>query len=248
MKKSTKVILYIILATLLAAALIFFIWSQQTYKPSKELHELVLEKDYKVENDAYIFEPEEKLDIGIILYPGAKVEPLAYGYIAERLAEQGYLVAIPNLRMNMSIFEPTAARPIMDDFPQVERWIIAGHSLGGVSAASFANKHPEGVAGLLLLASYPSKSVDFSNGTLPTLSIYAENDEVSPPKDILKNQSALSSTAVLHEIQGGNHAGFGMYGKQSDDGEATISNFQQQNQIIAQILNWLKTVKGENIE
>lgn len=248
MKKSTKIIIYIVLAIIMVAALAFFIWSQQTYKPSEELQQLVTSKDYKSVDDSYIFEPKEDSDIGIILYPGAKVEPLAYGYLAKGLAEKGYFVAIPNLTMNMSIFESKAAQPVMEKYSHITRWIVSGHSLGGVSAASFAQKHPEGIAGLLLLASYPSKSVDFSSTNLPTLSIYAEHDGVSPPKDILKNQSALSSTAILHQINGGNHAGFGMYGEQSDDGVATISNLQQQKQIITQITKWLETVKGENIE
>lgn len=246
MKKSTKIIIYIILSILVAAAFIFYIWSQQTYKPSKELHQLVTAKDYKTIHDSYVFEPKEASDIGIILYAGAKVEPLSYGYLAKSLAEKGYFVAIPNLTMNMSIFDRTAAKPLMNNFTNIDRWVIGGHSLGGVSAASFIQKHPENVAGLLLLASYPSNSVDFSTTTLPTLSIYAENDGVSPPKDILAKQSSLSSTAILHEIAGGNHAGFGMYGAQSDDGVATISNLQQQNQIISQTLKWLDTIKGES--
>lgn len=247
MKKIVKIAIYALLAIVLIAAVGITIWSQQTYKPSAELNELVTSEDYRLVDGNYIFEPEENAEMGIIIYPGAKVEPLAYGYLAKQLTEEGYFVAIPQLRLNMSVFESSAAKPIIDEYTDVSRWIVGGHSLGGVSASSFVGKNPEHIAGVFFLASYPADSSDFSKSTLPMLSIYAENDLLSTPSDISDKQKLLSSTAVLHEIQGGNHAGFGMYGKQKDDGEATISNVDQQNKIVEQITKWLESVKGENL-
>ncbi|MBQ0139293.1 MAG: alpha/beta hydrolase [Kurthia sp.] len=243
MKKWVKYSLYIILVLLLAAVLGFYIWSQQTYKPTSELKSLVTTKDYKKSDDLYVFQPKQKTEVGIILYPGAKVEPLAYGYIAKELQQQGYFVVIPQMRFNMAIFEEKKANYIIEEYGDIDRWVIGGHSLGGVVAASYTEKNPDHIAGLFLYASYPSKSVDFSTTNLPTLSIFAEHDQVSPPEDIFKHQSNLSNVAVLHEIIGGNHAGFGMYGKQSDDGEATISNLQQQKKVIKQTLKWLEKTK-----
>jgi hypothetical protein len=41
------------------------------------------------------------------------------------------------------------------------------------------------------------------------------------------SKSFWPADAQEYVIQGGNHAGFGNYGEQSGDGEATISNTQQ---------------------
>lgn len=245
MKKWTKITLYSVLILILVAALGFYIWSQQTYKPTAQLKNLVTTEDYKKVDDLYVFQPQQKSDFGIILYPGAKVEPLAYGYIAKELQQQGYLVVIPTMRFNMAIFEEKKADSIIKRYGDVRRWVIGGHSLGGVVAASYTKNNPDHIAGLFLYASYPSKNIDFSTSNLPTLSIFGELDEVSPPKDIFAHQSNLSTSAVLHEIIGGNHAGFGMYGKQADDGEPTISNLNQQKQVANQTLKWLWKIKSD---
>jgi hypothetical protein len=74
----------------------FFIWSQQTYESSKRLNDLV--QPIPHEDDWIIFEPNENIagkSTGIILYPGAKVEPEAYSYIAQQLSDKGYFVGIP---------------------------------------------------------------------------------------------------------------------------------------------------------
>lgn len=52
--------------------------------------------------------------VGIILYPGAKVEKEAYAYDGTRLAEEGYLVAIPSFRLNLGIERTTRRSPISD--------------------------------------------------------------------------------------------------------------------------------------
>lgn len=51
-------------------------------------------------------------EVGIILYPGAKVEKEAYAYDGTRLAEGGYFVAIPSLRLNLGIERTTRRSPI----------------------------------------------------------------------------------------------------------------------------------------
>ncbi len=51
-------------------------------------------------------------EVGIILYPGAKVEKEAYAYDGTRLAEERYFVAIPSLRLNLGIERTTQRSPI----------------------------------------------------------------------------------------------------------------------------------------
>ncbi|HRM20415.1 MAG TPA: alpha/beta hydrolase, partial [Trichococcus flocculiformis] len=58
----------------------------------------------------------------------------------------------------------------------VQDWYLAGHSLGGVMASSFAADQTDRVDGLILLASYPSN--DLTDAPFSALSIYGSEDEV----------------------------------------------------------------------
>lgn len=239
MKKIWKVLLLVLLAILLIGGGGFYYWAQQTYDASDTLYELVNKEDIQSEEDWLLFEPEGEADTGVILYPGAKVEPEAYSYYGKQLALQGYLVAIPNLRLNLAILDLNKAEQIMEEHPKLEHWYLAGHSLGGIGATSFAMDNQDLVNGVILLGSYPSDSADFSDVAMPMLSISAEYDGLSTQDKINDTKHLLSEQAVIHEIKGGNHAQFGVYGKQKGDEEALISVEKQQDEIMQVITEWL---------
>ncbi|WP_042221990.1 alpha/beta fold hydrolase [Oceanobacillus manasiensis] len=239
MKKIWKNSLLVLLAILLIGAGGFYYWAQQTYDASDTLYELVNKEDILSEEDWLLFEPEEEADTGIVLYPGAKVEPEAYSYYGKQLAEQGYLVAIPNLRLNLAILDLNKAEQIMEEHPKLEHWYLAGHSLGGIGATSFAMDNQDVVKAVILLGSYPSDNTDFSDVAMPMLSIYAEHDGLSTPDKINDTKHLLSEQAVMHEIKGGNHAQFGVYGPQKGDEKALISVDEQQDEIMQVITEWL---------
>ena len=44
---------------------------------------------------------------------------------------------------------------------------------------------------------------------------------------------------VSYRIESGNHSGFGSYGYQSGDGQASISPAQQQKEAAEQIIKWI---------
>lgn len=221
-----------------------FAWINNTYKPSEELFLFVSEDDYQKIGDFYVFKPKvESNDTGIVLYPGALVEPLSYAYYANELSKQGYLVAIPEVTFNLSIMDNEKASEFINEHEEIDSWYVAGHSMGGVSATAYANNHKDQVDGVILLASYPSTSTDLSMTELNVLSIYAENDGLSTEDKIQAKVEYLPSETTYVEIEGGNHAQFGMYGEQSGDGEATVSTIEQQNQIVSKTLYFLKHLK-----
>ena len=221
----------------------FYIWSQQTYKASEEMSSYVNLSEIQHEKNWLVFEPDGQPKSGIIFYPGAKVEPEAYSYYAQGLASDGYVVIIPQVNLNFALFDINQANQIMEKFSDITKWFVSGHSLGGVAAASYAYNNLENVEGLILLASYPSNSSDFSETDLPTLSLYAEYDELTTKEKINDTKHLLSSETTFYEVKGGNHAQFGMYGIQKGDGVATISPEEQQNQIIQETLQWLNIFK-----
>ncbi|WP_084043027.1 alpha/beta hydrolase [Bacillus sp. J37] len=47
----------------------------------------------------------------------------------------------------------------------------------------------------------------------------------------------------MHEIKGGNHGQFGVYGKQKGDKEAGISIKIQQDEMVSVTSEWIKEIK-----
>lgn len=228
-----------ILVAVVVGGFAFWFWSKQV-ADIKEDAKQEIEGQYTVNGDVYVFGGEEKNSIGVILYPGAKIDPLAYGTTAELIAEKGYTVFIPKMALNMAILSSDKANEIIENYSSIKTWVVGGHSLGGVAAAQYFGMYPDKAQGLFLLASYPTKSTDFSQTTLPILSIYGEKDGLTEIKDIEDNKKYFNETAELHEIKGGNHSQFGSYGLQSKDHEASISREKQQEEIAEVIDGWIQ--------
>lgn len=242
-KKSWKVKLFIGLAVfLLVIAVGFLLFASSYYKAQSYAKEnLQSDSNVTVENEKeLLFEPtSSKKKIGFIFYQGAKVEAEAYAPMAKELAKQGYTVVIPHLPLKMAIFSPDRADKVIRNHPEIDTWVIGGHSLGGVTASDYALRHDK-ISALVLLASYPGGHTDLSEASVDVLSIWASHDEVADAKAIKAAKSSMPSDAKFLEIEGGNHAGFGDYGEQKGDGEASISNKEQITQTTVAILELLE--------
>jgi pimeloyl-ACP methyl ester carboxylesterase len=123
--------------------------------------------------------------------------------------------------------QPAAA---IDAFPDVDRWVVGGHSLGGVAAARFADTHPDLVDGLLLHGSYPLG--DMSDAELPVTSVYGTADGLTTVAKIDASRADLPASTTFVAVEGGIHAYFADYGTQPGDGEPTVSRTQAQAQIV----------------
>ena len=75
----------------------------------------------------------ESPETGIIFYVGAQIKPSAYISLLARIAEEGYACFVPNLTFNMAALEPKAADDIIVAHPEIQSWILAGHSMGGLN-------------------------------------------------------------------------------------------------------------------
>jgi hypothetical protein len=222
---------------LLAVIAGFIIYAQFDYGPSKELIDQVDIKALERDTSGLTFRPERTNGKGIILYPGAKVEGVAYAYLAGKLQAAGYTVSIPNMPLKFPILAAGRADEVIAAHPAVEKWFIGGHSLGGVAAAQYAEEHQEALAGLYFLASYPTG--DFALSDLPMLSVSAENDGLTTPQDIEERRMLFSANSEFIEIAGGNHAQFGLYGEQKNDLPADIGPLEQQDQVAMALIGWM---------
>jgi hypothetical protein len=190
-----------------------------------------------------VFQPMENIpSTGIIFYPGGRVDPRAYAPSAHTLAAKGYLVVIVPMPLNLAVLGANRASSVIQDFDHIQRWVIAGHSLGGSMAALFAYNHPDQIKGLVLWASYPAGSNNLSTSAIKVTSIYATLDGLATQNKIEQSRQLLPPDTTWVPIVGGNHAQFGWYGDQAGDNTASISRERQQELVIAATLDLLHRV------
>jgi pimeloyl-ACP methyl ester carboxylesterase len=78
-------------------------------------------------------------------------------------------------------------------------------------------------SGLILMGAYPANSNSLNSSRIPVLSIYGEFDGLATTQKIDEKRLLLPPSTRFFAIAGGNHAQFGSYGPQKDDGVAAIS-------------------------
>lgn len=177
----------------------------------------------------------------LIFYPGAKVEDAAYAGLLKRVAEGGTDCFLVHMPCNLAFLGQNKADAVMSEY-DYDEWYLAGHSLGGAMAAVYAERSSEKLCGLIFLAAYPTK--DLSETGLRVLSIYGYRDGIVNMEKIEQGRVLMPETYEEFIIEGGNHAGFGDYGRQKGDGEAALSGDEQKAVTAAKILEMI-TDEGE---
>lgn len=200
------------------------------YRADQTAHEAMRSNEQvkvQEEGNLIIFTPTAGADeTGFIFYPGGKVEASSYAPLMRLLAEQGFTVVIVKMPFNLAVFNPDGANEAIDALPEIEHWIIGGHSLGGVMAADYVADHPDQVEGLVLLGAYANKDISQSN--VKVLSLFGTEDWGLEPEAFAAAKNKMPESTTYFEIVGANHSGFGNYGAQAGDGAAFISADQQQ--------------------
>ncbi len=237
----------VLIGSLLAAVVGFVAWGLIIPAPMPEaLAALQSDSQVKITTEPWlVFQPIESTPTtGLIIYPGGRVDPRAYAPQAHAIAENDYLVVIVPMPLNLAVFGSRRAASVIEAYPEIEKWVIGGHSLGGSMAASYAYNHTDQIDGLVLWASYPASSNDLSQTKIRTTSIFASLDGLSTPPKIAASHNLLPQDTTWVQIQGGNHAQFGWYGDQPGDNSATISREEQQAQIVQSTLDLLYSVNN----
>ena len=193
---------------------------------------------YKLRDGVTVFAPEEPSS-GFIFYPGGKVEHTAYAPLLRACAERGVLCVLIRMPFNLAVFHINGANGIPEQFPDVDRWYLGGHSLGGAMAASYAADHADELDGLVLLAAYSTR--DLTGSGLAVLSVYGSEDGVLDMEKYEQYRSNLPARTSEVVIDGGCHAGFGRYGVQDEDGTPTISGDEQINRAAEEIARIILT-------
>lgn len=183
--------------------------------------------------------------IGLIIYPGGRIDPRGFAQPARAIAEQGYLVVIVPMPLNIAAIAPGRASEVIDAWPGIERWVLAGHSVGGTMAASFVHKHPEAIDGLAIWASFPADSNSLADRALPVAVIYAsEDDALAQPERVEARRHLFPAHTRWVLIEGGDHHQFGAY---EVDGPRPqrIAWAEQQRQVVAATVALLEEVAAQ---
>jgi hypothetical protein len=179
---------------------------------------------------------------GFIFYPGGHVDARAYAPMLRQIAERGTLVVLVPMPLNLAVFGVNRADQVIEAHPEIEHWVIGGHSLGGAMASAYVHGKPDAVDGLALWASYPADNNGLANRDLKTTSNYGSND--GQAAKIPASKALLPASTTFVPIDGGNHAQFGWYGTQAGDGQAAISREAQQAQIVDATTALLASLDG----
>ncbi|MBQ9743764.1 MAG: alpha/beta hydrolase [Clostridia bacterium] len=176
------------------------------------------------DNGNLVYMPKNP-EAGIIFYPGGKVEYTAYIPLMEACASRNIACVLVEMPFNLAVFDMDAAEGITEAYPEIDRWYMAGHSLGGSMASSYLEDNHSDYEGLILLGSY--STADISDTSLDVLSIYGSEDGVLNREKYKECMVNLPSDTEEYIIDGGCHAYFGAYGAQDGDGTPAVSNREQ---------------------
>jgi hypothetical protein len=159
----------------------------------------------------------------LIFYPGAKVQETAYAPLLHELSRKGIDVCVVDSLFDIAFFNMNGAAKVINEL-DYDRWYLGGHSLGGVVASLYLQKHPDAFEGLILFASYTNKQMPEG---IKEIVIVGSNDGVINWEALEKGRELAYDDYEEHIIEGGNHAQFGSYGLQRGDGQAGISPQEQ---------------------
>lgn len=239
--KNLRKLLYAVLIILLIGSVGFVGWATFSAQEATERAVTVLnDNSVKLEDGLLVFQPNFTTNRGFIYYPGGLVDPEAYAYTAQGIADAGYLVVVPKMPLNLAFMGINQADRIRTDHPEIDSWAIGGHSLGGAMAAEYTKNNLDSISGLIMYAAYPANYADFIDTPVPILTIIASNDPGSIKQE--EFYDTISDSAMLVIIEGGNHRQYADYSFQNNDGIATISVKEQQDQIIAATIHFLVTL------
>ncbi|WP_409190987.1 alpha/beta hydrolase [Bradyrhizobium sp. RDM4] len=160
--------------------------------------------------------------IGLLFYPGLRIEPKAYLSKLVALSSKARVnIVIGRPTLNIAALSIGQAEEMRKQLTGIERWY---HSLGGAAACYYASKHRDDVQGILLFGTYCGS--DISKSPLKVLAIVADRDGIMAPETIERHTVELPVDAQIVRVAGMVHSQFGNYGPQSGDGQASIDDNQ----------------------
>ncbi|KHS58532.1 hypothetical protein QX51_02300 [Terrisporobacter othiniensis] len=233
-----------LLTVLIIFVIGFFIWLSNGYfLQANDMK--YLQSNSKVEvtvdgNYTYFTPKNVNATKGFIFYPGERVDSSSYAKLCNNVASYGYKVVAVDMPFNYANFGKNKATKVIEDNPQITKWVIGGDSIGGTVACEYAvnNKNVEGI---VLISSYPRENI--SELGFKVLSLWGSKDNVVDYKELINSKEQLPKDTKYVEIEGANHSQFANYGMYSGDEEALISSDEQMDITVRNIVNFLYNIQ-----
>jgi pimeloyl-ACP methyl ester carboxylesterase len=250
MKKFLKRAGGTLLALFILAVAGSWIWGQVSLaKPTAEAL-AALASDERVtvqEGDFLTFRPASgPVRAGVIFYPGANCDVRGYAPVLRRIAQQGYLVVDVAMPLNFAIYAPDRADAVREAFPDIQRWVIIGHSMGGAMAARYAYLNQDQLAGAIIWDSYPPESDSLADSSLPVWHIHRATPDGKPPEKFAVMRHLYPASSTWVPVPGGIHMYFGSFdgGGYVEQWEPRISREAQHDIVVTATLNALQAMTG----
>ena len=175
---------------------------------------------------------------GVILYPGGDCDVRGYAQIQRRLALAGYLVVAVPMPLNNALLAPNRADQVRAAYPDVDRWALIGHSLGGVMAARYATLRRRNLAGLILWDSYPMERNSLADVKFPVVHIHRANAQGFAPEQYAAQRHLFPASSRWIGVPGGAHMYFGAFvgGRFVEQPAPTIGRQKQHDIVVAETL------------
>lgn len=228
-------------------------WQQQISRHAAAAPEAIAatvsDNDVGVEDgDDLEFRPlRSPKPLGVIVYPGAFTDVRGYAPVLTRLAAAGYRVVIVRMPFNLAILAPERAARIQAKHPDVKRWAIVGHSVGGTSASIFAHDHPDAVGGVIIWDSYPPAFASLADFPKPVWQIHRAKLDGLPPESFARQRGMFPAGSHWVAIPGGIHMYFGSFtgGGYQEDWAPEISQSRQHDLVVDATLRALADIEAQ---
>jgi len=164
---------------------------------------------------------------GVIVYPGAYCKIEGYAQIMRGVAAAGYLVVGINMPFGLSLMGVNSANSVKKAYPEINNWVLIGHSLGGAMAGTYIAQNPDAMDGLIFWDSYPAVSI--KDVDIPTTHIHRATLEGEPPQIFSEQRQMYPENTAWSPVPGGIHMYFGTFdgGNYLELWEPKISNEAQ---------------------
>jgi hypothetical protein len=194
--KYNIIALFVIFATIVT---MFFLW----WPISTDQNQKIDSNFFQVDSSSGdIIHRVPKSDKVLIIFTGAKVDPLAMYYLAENNININ--VVIIKSPHNMALLSLKAADKYIEEFSDIS---VLGYSLGGTAATRVAQQNPK-VKNLFLLASY--SDIDLRSTNLNVYQYLGENDTVINIENVDKYKNNYPQKHTKKTINEFNHSSFAL--------------------------------------
>ncbi len=220
----------------LVSGAVFIAWSLLASR-AQPVARAALDSDARVRvtrGDGYwSFVPSSPASAGLIFFPGALVDPVAYAPMVHAIADAGYtalLIQVPNRGAFGGANSPEVFARVRSATAAtgLRRWVAAGHSRGGVITASLVRDGFPGLAGAVLIGTTHPRDFSLASTSIAMTRVFGTRDTVADAYKQERTRANLPLSTRIVRIDGGNHSQFGYDGFQPGDWPAGISRDEQQ--------------------